>query len=157
MQSRQRRTDPINVRSVAMAWLSMLPLRHRSLLRVGLSAALVAGCAGPSVTAPPASAAPSVVLETYLRAFEAGDCGAGRQMWQGSGAGGDLCGATALSAYQFTGPPATPSPTEVEYAVELTTTGTGDGSVQAGQTLWFFQLDRQADGSWRITQAGSGP
>jgi hypothetical protein len=157
MRSRERRTDPAMVRSVARWGAPMSPLRRRSSLGVVLTAALVAGCAGPSITAPPTSAAPSVVLETYLRAFEAGNCGAGRQVWHASGDAGDLCGATTLSAYQFTGPPATPSATEVEYAVDLTTTGTGDGSVQPGQTLWFFQLDRQADGSWRITQAGSGP
>lgn len=130
----------------------------RRLLRLTAALALVlGGCAGPSITAPPVSASASAVLEAYLRAFEAGDCGAAGQVWKGSGEDGNLCGSTTLSRYQFTGPPATPSATEVEYAIDLTTTGTGEGSIQPGETLWFFILDRQANGAWRITSGGSGP
>ena len=46
----------------------------------------------------------------------------------------------------------------MEYSTTLTITrGSGDGSVAAGERIWFYQLDQQPSGAWRLTGGGSGP
>ena len=113
----------------------------------------------PAVAVPPDSAGPEVVLDTYLRALVAGDCDTGRKLATatfGKGSG-ELCGATRVSAYRIDPGTARPSADEVVYSTILTTTGTDDGSVKPGETLWFYSLDRQPSGSWRIAGGGTGP
>lgn len=124
-----------------------------------LLAALVLGACAPAVTLPPDSASPEVVLDTYLRALVAGDCDTGRKLGaDGFGQwSGDLCGQTQVKAYGIFGAPAQPSTNEVVFATTLTTTGTSDGTVRSGQITWFFSLDRQPNGSWRLVGGGSGP
>ena len=108
---------------------------------------------------PPASAAPEVVLDAYLRALVAGDCETGRKLATATFVKGnvELCGDTQVSAYRIQPEPARPSADETVFATTLTTSGTADGTVQAGDRTWFYSLDRQHDGSWRIVGGGSGP
>ena len=136
--------------------------RARSLwliLGTGLLALLVAACA-PAVSLPTDSASPEVVLDTYLRALVAGDCSTASKLGVGAfkdRGSGNLCGDTRVSAYGLLGDPARPSSGEQVFATTLTTTGSADGTVPAGEITWFFTLRYQPDGSWRITGGGSGP
>ncbi|HEY8438734.1 MAG TPA: hypothetical protein VIK65_09000 [Candidatus Limnocylindrales bacterium] len=118
----------------------------------------VGGCA-PVVTFPPESAAPAVVLDTYLMALAAGDCQAGRRLALTTFAKGkgELCGETRLISYRVDLVPATFSDREVVFAAHLTTTGTADRSVPPGEMLWFYDLLRQPNGAWRLAGGGSGP
>lgn len=134
--------------------------------RIGLGVAvggliLVLPIQPPAIQVPPDSAAPEVVLDTYLRALAAGDCETGRKLGAGmflAGDDGDLCGQTRVTAYQLApGEPAHPNASEDVFAVELTTTGSDDGTIRPGGLAWFYSLDRQPDGTWRITGGGSGP
>lgn len=108
---------------------------------------------------PPISAGPEVVLDRYLGALVAGDCDTGRKLATETfrKGNGELCGATRVSAYRMEPVPARPSSEEVVFATNLTTTGSDDGSIEPGPLIWFYSLDRQPDGSWRIVGGGSGP
>jgi hypothetical protein len=77
--------------------------------------------------------APSVVLDAYLRAYRAADCETAHALWVGRKeiGGGDLCGATRLSA-SIDG--------ELVFATRLTTGGSDDGSVRTGDFTWFLTL-----------------
>jgi hypothetical protein len=125
----------------------------------GMTLVALTACA-PALALPPASASPRVVLDTYLQALAAGDCSTGSKLWTdgaASGVRGDLCGETQVSAYGITGDPAQPTADELVFSTTLTTTGTRDGSVPAGQITWFFTLRHQPTGVWRIWGGGSGP
>jgi hypothetical protein len=134
----------------------MVAGRYRSAFLIGLLLLLCAGC---SFTAPPDSAGPAVVLDAYLRALKSGDCAAGKVLGTAtfSHGNGELCGATSVVAYRVVGDPATPTNDEAVFGTTLTTTGTGDGSVPAGDVTWFYSLERQANGAWRLAGGGSGP
>jgi hypothetical protein len=119
---------------------------------------LLLGCRTP-VLLPPASAGPEVVLDAYLRLLVAGDCETGRQLAAATftKGNGELCGAARVRAYAIEVPPARPSADEVVFGTRLTTTGTADGSVPAGEIIWFYDLRREPGGPWRIAGGGSGP
>jgi hypothetical protein len=119
---------------------------------------LVTGCGGPSVTVPPDSAPPAGVLVAYLRALVAGDCAAARALTNTTFqvGNGDLCGQTKVTAFRILADPARPGP-EVVFATTLNTTRASDGSVLAGDMMWFFSLDRTQSTGWRIAGGGSGP
>lgn len=120
--------------------------------------AAVAGC-GSGAALPPDSATPDVVLNAYLTALKAGDCGTTHQLFATSNVNvgnGDQCGALHVSAFTPLAGPATPKAGEVVFSTELTTSG-GDFSMPDGQHTWFYTLDRQPSGAWRITGGGSGP
>lgn len=121
--------------------------------------AVVLTACGPAVALPPDSASAKVVLDTYLRALVAGDCDTGRKLAAGAflQGSGDICGHTDVKSYGIVGDPAEPSTNERVFATTLTTTGTSDGTVPSGKVTWFFTLDRQPNGSWRLIGAGSGP
>lgn len=89
----------------------------------------------------------------------AGDCESGRKLATASFAkgNGELCGDTLVEGYHIEPDPARPSSDEAVFATTITTSGTGDGSVRPGTITWFYSLDRQPDGSWRIVGGGSGP
>jgi hypothetical protein len=109
---------------------------------------------------PPANDSPLEVLTAYLEAYKGGQCGFGRQLWIDATphtGDGDLCGQAQLITYRLNPDPATPAADIADFASTLTTNGSRDGSVQPGETIWFFELDRQADGAWRIRGGGSGP
>ena len=130
--------------------------------------AMVAACA-PSLTespvvsgAPPSGtpsdlAPPDVVLRAYLEAVRAGDCAAASRFVVAATfrtGTGELCGAVCLSAFRADGDPIRPSPTEVLYGMTLTTGGSTDRSIPAGDFLWTYELVRQPNGAWRIVGAG---
>ena len=125
-----------------------------------LAPAAVTACApgAQNASVTPLSS-PAIVLDTYLRMLVAGDCNAGRRLASATfGKGnGELCGATQVSAFVIDPGPARPSSNEVVFAARITTSGTADGSVPAGEVTWFYSLDRRLDGSWRIVGGGSGP
>lgn len=122
---------------------------------------LVLATQPPAVQVPPDSAPPEVVLDAYLRALVAGDCGTSHKLSAGLLLlihAGHLCGQTRVTSYQvLPGGPAHPNAPEAVFTVDLRTTGTDDGTGQPGGLAWFYNLDRQADGSWRITGGGTGP
>jgi len=123
-------------------------------------ALIVAACAGAaSFSAPPDSAGPASVLDAYLKALEAGNCAAGKVLSTATftASNGDLCGATIVSGYRVLGDPAAPNSTEVVFATTLTISGTSDHSVPPGDITWFYSLDRQPSGAWRLVGGGSGP
>jgi hypothetical protein len=120
---------------------------------------LLAGCSrGQSVTMPPKNAAPAEVLGTYLQALRAGDCRSAHALATSSFVlgNGELCGALTAKSYSPLGKPANPREGEVIFSTTLTTEG-GDQSMSNGDHTWFYSLDRQADGAWRLVGGGSGP
>ena len=152
-----QRREPAVVRAQESE-IAMSKTVGRSVVGPVLLGVVLAAC-GPTLPLPPPSASPQTVLETYLRALVAGECSVGRQLGaDGFGPGrGDLCGATRVASYRIDGPPAAPTANELVFSTSLTTSGTSDGTIRAGSIGWFFTLDRKANGSWRITGAGSGP
>lgn len=131
--------------------------RHR-LVVLAIAAAGLTSCSsvadafGPGVPA-------KEVLVAYLGDLVRGDCAQGARLTTGTfGHGnGELCGATRVTkAVVVPGDPATPSGTEVVYATALTTSGDGV-SLAPGDMTWFYDLQEQPNGSWRIAGGGSGP
>jgi hypothetical protein len=126
-----------------------------------LVAVAVSGCSfGPNPYLPPANATPLEVLTAYLEAYKGGRCSWARQLWIDpvpNTGDGDLCGDAQLLSFSVSPEPARPTVDIANFATSLTTSGSRDGSVEPGRMTWFFQLNRQADGSWRIEGGGSGP
>lgn len=133
--------------------------RALSVAGVALAGLLAAGGAHPVVSRPPDDAPPAVVLDAYLRALVAGDCGTAHALGTStfSQYNGNLCGATQVSSYRVVGGPSSPNATERVYATTLVTDGTGDGSNLAGQLGWFYTLELQPNDTWRLTGGGTGP
>ena len=125
----------------------------------GAAVLAVAGCGASSVSPPPDSAAPDVVLGVYLDALVRGDCSAGQTLGTSTFVfgNGDLCGHTKVSAFSVASPPAEPNPTQVVFATTLVTSGTSDGSISPGSITWFYTLKLQPSGSWRLAGGGGGP
>jgi hypothetical protein len=129
------------------------------LTALAFCALTLAACVHPAFAPPPDSAGPEIVLEAYLGALVAGDCSAGKVLGVGTFTygNGELCGSTHVTAFRIAGQPATPSNAEVVFATTLTTGGSADGSVPAGNITWFYDLQRQPNGAWRLAGGGSGP
>jgi len=111
-----------------------------------------------AVTIPPDSAPPAVVLDAYLRALQAGDCGTASQLTMPLVLGKnyvDPCGVTGVTAFSVAGDPYVVSPVEVGFLVTLTITGTADG-LPAGVITWFYTLQEQPSGAWRVVGGGTG-
>jgi hypothetical protein len=108
----------------------------------------------PTAGQPP----PEQVLNTYLAALQADDCERTRSLITPSfvAGNGDLCGMLDVLAVGPLSEPATPQDGELLFSTTLTTSGDGV-SIEAGDTLWFYTLVRQPDGSWRIAGGGTGP
>ena len=122
----------------------------RIVFAVALLTALVA-CNAP--VAPRASVDPgnpASVLNAYLDAIASGDCATGRTFATESfrKGNGELCGAVRVEAVRIQ--PRQPAGTadELVFATTLTTGGSQDGSVPAGEITWFYDLKRQVDGTW---------
>lgn len=130
-----------------------------TMLPIVIAIAGSAACGSPTAI-PPDSAPPDVVLTAYLSALVAGDCATAHALATptfvvGSG---ELCGAVTVSAFTPLTTSTTPFAGEVVYSTTLTITrGSSDRSVAPGDLIWFYQLDQQPSGPWRITGGGSGP
>ena len=111
-----------------------------------------------SVASLPTDAAPAAVLDTYLRALRSGDCESAHALATSTftAGNGELCGHLTVKSYTPVRGPATPNDREVVFATNLVTQG-GDASMPDGLHTWFYTLDRQADGPWRLVGGGSGP
>jgi hypothetical protein len=123
-----------------------------------LLAAAGAACSAPSVTLPAAAAPPMVVVEAYLGEFRAGDCTNAHALWTKVHVvgDGDLCGSARLQAFVINPDVLTPGTGQVIVSTTLTTGGSDDRSVPAGDISWNFTLERRPNGAWRITEGGTG-
>jgi hypothetical protein len=112
--------------------------------------------ATPTIHAPASAAADAAtqVLNEYLGFVRQGDCPAAAGLYVGTY--GNLCGVLTLAEFTV-GQAAAVGDRELDVATTLTTSGSQDGTIPAGTVTWFFVLTKQPDGSWRITDAGSGP
>lgn len=93
----------------------------------------------------------SVVLDTYLRALQSGDCTAARAVATPTFkvGNGDLCGEVKVSAFSVDSQPSTPGLDDVVYSTALTTAGNADGTIAPGKTIWFYDLKRHS-GQWKL-------
>jgi hypothetical protein len=107
---------------------------------------------------PPDSASPRAVLDVYLKALVTGDCVSAYALATDSfgPTNGNLCGSLSVTAYHVNATPATPNSGEVVFATTVTTKG-GDETLRDGDHTWFYTLQRQPNGSWRLTGGGTGP
>lgn len=144
-------------RSAGMVPL-MTRLRPNALAVVSLLA--LSACASTStdpIALPSKDAAPAEVLGAYLRALKTGDCKAAHALATSTFTfgNGELCGHLSVKSYTPVGEPATPGDQAI-FSTNLITEG-GDDSMPDGLHTWFYTLDRQADGAWRLVGGGSGP
>ena len=124
----------------------------------------VAGCRSgdadraDTVAMPADTASPLEVLGAYLGAMRNGDCEIAHRLFAGPTrvGNGDLCGHLTLFSYRLTGNPLPHGTTEIIYGTTLTTGGSRDGSIPAGDFLWNYDLVQQPNGAWRIVSAGQG-
>jgi hypothetical protein len=137
-------------------------VRAVALGRAFALALMLASCVAelwPSGTDPVDLANPASVLNAYLQAFLAGDCPTARRFAAPTftPSNGELCGAVVVTAIRVhpNGPAGTGG--ELVYSTTLTTNGSRDGSIDPGDTIWFYDLQRQGDGRWLLTGGGSGP
>jgi len=137
--------------------------------RTRLAMAAVAGalvltvdsCSRASVPAPPDDATPEQVVRAYADAVHAGDCATAEalvadrsQSW---------CGDTDITALTVTGKTQESKTTESgdgpviqRVWVNLTPRG-GDASLQDGELMWSYLLDRTGpNAAWRIYDQGMG-
>ncbi len=112
-----------------------------------------------SIALPAVDASPADVLNAYLAAFRANDCATAAKLTTDrfTHGNGELCGAVTIDSYtNASGPAATGA--EVIYAITLqVVTGSKDGTIPSGSVLWFYTLQHESNGSWRLTGGGSGP
>ena len=121
---------------------------------------LAANCAScvPAPTLPPDNAPPAVVLTDYLQALQRGDCRTATELaitLTFNTTNGDLCGVTIVSVYSISGEPLVVSENEVLYHATLTTSGNASG-FPSGEITWFYTLQQQPTGAWRIVDGGAG-
>jgi hypothetical protein len=115
----------------------------------------------PRVTIPPDSAPREVVLDAYLSALVAGDCDTAGQ-FVGSPVydwGGDaFCGGvTHVVGFRILGDSTWLAMNQVMVETALTTTGFTTGmQLPAGDYSFFFDLQQQSSGAWRVVQAHPG-
>lgn len=109
----------------------------------------------PRTAFDPATAGPREVLNYYLGMSMPGNC-ANAQKVMAPGKRPVLCEIKLTGAWGGPGDGAWPSATEVVYATQIE----GDLRplfVDTGRMTWFVQLRKQADGSWKVTDQGTGP
>jgi hypothetical protein len=119
---------------------------------------LLAACARSPVALPPDSAPPAVVLDAYLTAIQAGNCEGARALATPKFSDGtdSYCRGVRVTGFGALVDPAQPNTSEVEFSLEVKTSG-GDQTVPDGWHTWFFSLVRQAGGAWRVDGGGDGP
>lgn len=88
----------------------------------------------------------------------AGDCDTARKLAAASftTGNGDLCGSVAVKVFAPVSEPATPTEGEAIHATTVTTSGSADGSIEAGRVTWFYSF-KQLDGECRVVGGGSRP
>lgn len=160
----QRRRAPSSWRLPALAAASVVVITATA-VAIGVFSPKSVPPAAPgqptehSIILPPVDALPADVLDAYLAAFKANDCATGAELTTDTftKGNGELCGEVTIGSYtSATGPAATGN--ELTYPVTLqVTTGSKDGTVPSGAVLWFYTLQHQPNGSWRLTGGGSGP
>ena len=129
-----------------------------SLMTAGLAILLLlTACQTGPAPSPSAQAVdPTQVLFQYLRALATGDCALARTYATADFGDGHYCG----GALHVTGFDIKPSPAdlggEMVFALTLWTRG-GDETMPDGSHTWFFQLKRQPDDRWLVSDGGSGP
>lgn len=70
---------------------------------------------------------------------------------------GDLCSTVSIDSYTHPTHPATTNG-EMIYGITLHVVGRSkDGTIPAGDLQWFYTLQHQTDGSWRLIGGGTGP
>jgi hypothetical protein len=105
-----------------------------------------------TVTIPPNSALPAVVLDAYLRALQAGDCRTVSQLTNPLVLNQeyvDLCAVTRVTAFSIQGDPVVVDPDTVRLRATITITGTANG-ILPGEIAETFFVQRQLSGAWRI-------
>ena len=105
-----------------------------------------------ALTIPPDSAPPAIVLDAYLRALQAGDCGTASQLTMPLVLGKDyidLCAVTRVTAFAIPGDPVVVNFDTVRLTATIRITGVPP-SISAGQITWFYSLQRQTSGAWRV-------
>jgi hypothetical protein len=144
-------------RLATAASIAAVRLRGRHAATTLLALAAVAAC-GSRAGLPADPAPPATVLNAYLTALRAGDCDVAHALALSSFVigNGELCGAVHVSAFTPLIGPAGPGDGELVYSTTLTTDGDGV-SIPAGDVIWFYALDRQPNGAWRLAGGGSGP
>ena len=124
----------------------------RSLVFAAGLAGTLAGCGHASVPMPPDSAAPDVVLDTYLRAQVAGDCATARALSLETAVPCD----GSIKAYAFDHSRSFSLPDgSVQFHPTLTVTI--EFGMTAGEHGIYYYLARQPNGVWRVTSGGDGP
>lgn len=136
----------------------------RSLRLSIVLAVVLAGCttSATRVPLPSEPAAPRTILLAYLDALVAGACASARALaapgLNGFG-GGIWCDRPRVIDYRAPFPSDQPGgdpSSQLVYAVEINVMG-GDQSLPDGWRVWFFLLEPQPGGMWRVTSTGSGP
>jgi hypothetical protein len=118
---------------------------------------VAAGCTHEPKPLPPNGATPRQVLDAYLLALQAGDCGTTHEYAVDRFlADGELCGRVNVLAYRTDAYHAQPEADEVVLADTLTVRG-GDQNLPDGDHLWYYTLRQQPNGAWRISAGGSTP
>jgi hypothetical protein len=133
-------------------------LTMTALILVAMS---LAGCSLMRSMLLPAGATPAPpesVLNLYLQRLVAGDCDAARELATPTFTvgNGELCGAATVTAARIDGEPTSPREGTVTFSARITVEG-GDPSMAEGEQTWFYTLQQQPDGSWRLAGGGSGP
>jgi hypothetical protein len=124
----------------------------RSLIFAGGFAAALAGCGHASVPMPADSAAPDVVLDTYLRAQVAADCTTVRALTLETAVPCD----GSIKAYAFDHSRSFSLPDgSVQFHATLTVTI--EFGMTAGEHGFYYYMGRQPNGVWRVTSGGDGP
>jgi hypothetical protein len=128
----------------------------RTAPRIALILAVAAGvvaCGKSSVSMPPDSAPPDVVLDTFLQAQVSGDCTTARSLSLGSPA---LPCDGSIRAFTFDhGQAHTQSDLSVQYRVTLDVTI--DFGMTAGEHGFTYRLQKQPSGAWRVISGSDGP
>lgn len=98
-------------------------------------------------------------LAAYLDALVAGDCSTARRFADKTfvPGNGELCGDVHVDRATIDGIAATPTVHEAVFATTLTTSGSDDQTIPVGEVIWYYTLEEQTDGAWRITGGGTGP
>lgn len=113
----------------------------------------------PTTALPAIGASPSDVLDAYLAALTANDCATASRLTTRTftHGNGELCGDVTIDSFTRAAGSAV-NGNEFEYGVVLhVVAGSKDGTVPAGDVTWFYELQHQPDGSWKLVGGGSGP